>query len=113
MKLKLDAKVVHVNNWGEFKKLAIALRPTSVSYTIQRAPLSKPPVGLRIVFAVGATQYVFLDFARGENMERTRIPVRRSEMGEAYLGEEEIKNFILTQLGRHDLPVYSFEVLGY
>ena len=46
-------------------------------------------------------------------MERTRIPVRRNEMGEACLGEEEIKNFILTQLGRPDLPVYSFEVLGY
>ncbi len=102
-----------MNKWEEFKKLAGLLRPSSVSYTIQRAPLSKPPVGLRIVFAAGAAQYVFLDFARGKNMERTKIPVRCNEKGEAYLNEEEIKNFILTQLDRHDLPVYSFEVLGY
>jgi hypothetical protein len=102
-----------VNNWEEFKKLAVALRPNSVSYTIQRAPLSKPPVGLRIVFASGTTQYVFLDFARGEIMERTKIPVCYNDKGEAYLGEQEIRSFILAQLGRSDLAIYSFEVLGY
>ena len=111
--MKQDAKVIHVNNWEEFKKLVIALRPNSVSYTVQRAPLSKPPVGLRIVFAAGVTQYVFLDFARGENMERTKIPVRCNDKGEAYLSEEEIRNFILTQLGRRDLAIHSFEILGY
>ena len=102
-----------MNNWEEFKKLANVLGPNSVSYTIQRAPLSKPPVGLRIVFATGVTQYVFLDFARGGNMDRTKIPVRCNDKGEAYLSEEEIRNFILTQLGRRDLAIHSFEILGY
>jgi hypothetical protein len=111
--LKQDAKVIHVNNWEKFKKLAIDHRPSSVSYTIQRAPLSKPPVGLRMVFATKESQYVFLDFARGEAMQRTMIPVRRNEKGEAYISEEEIRNFLLTQLGRSDLAIYSFEVLGY
>ena len=111
--MKQDAKVIHMNKWEEFKKLASALRPNSVSYTIQRAPLSKPPVGLRIVFAAGVTQYVFLDFARGENMERTKIPVRCNDKGETYLSEEEIRKFILAQLGRRDLAIHSFEILGY
>jgi len=102
-----------VSNWEEFKRLAAVLHPSSVSYTIQRAPLSKPPVGLRIVFATQEAQYVFLDFARGENLQRTKIPVRLNEKGEAYISEEEIKKFITTQLGRTDLPIYSFEVLGY
>lgn len=107
------SKVIHVSSWEEFQKLANHLRPDSVSYTIQRAPLSKPPVGLRMVFAAKDTQYVFLDFARGQTMERTGIQVHRNETGDAYLSEEEIRNFITTQLGRADLSVYSFEVLGY
>jgi len=111
--LKRDGKVIHVNNWEEFKTLAFSLHPDSISYTIQRAPLSKPPVGLRIVFAAQDAQYVFLDFARGETLQRTNITVRRNEKGEAYVSEEEIRKFIKTQLKRTDLPIYSFEVLGY
>jgi len=111
--LKQNAKVIHLNSWDEFKKLAIALHPSSVSYTIQRSPLSKPPVGLRIVFATQDAQYVFLDFARGETLQRTKIPLNFTDAGEAYVSEEDIKRFIKTQLGRPDLPLYSFEVLGY
>jgi len=111
--LKRETRVAHISNWEEFKRLAVTLRPSSISYTIQRAPLSKPPVGLRIVFASEEAQYVFLDFARGETLQRTRIPVRRNENGEAYLDEEEIRKFIASQLGRPNLPIYSFEVLGY
>lgn len=77
------------------------------------APLSKPHVGLRIVFATEKTQYVFLDFARGDVLQRTKIPVRFNETGGAYVSEEDIRQFITNQLERTDLSVYSFELLGY
>jgi len=111
--LKLEAKVIHINRWEEFKRLAKQLQPSSISYTIQRSPLSKPPIGLRIVFGAPETQYVFLDFARGENLQKTRIPVHVNKSGDAYISEEEIKSFIRTQLERNDLQICSFEVLGY
>lgn len=111
--MKRETKLVHVNTWEEFRRLAKVLRPSSVAYSIQRSPLSKPPVGLRIVFATEDAQYVFLDFARGKILQRTKISVRFNESGEAYVSEEEIKKFIQSQLERKDLPVYSFEILGY
>jgi len=108
-----EAKLVHVNSWEEFKRLAGALRPNSIYYSIQRSPLSKPPVGIRIMFAAEEAQYVFLDFARGNSLWRTKIPVRFSASEVASVSEEEIKNFIKNELGRPDLAVYSFEILGY
>jgi len=111
--MKKEAKLVHVKSWEEFKRLARALRPNSVSYSIQRSPLSKPPVGLRMMFATEEAQYVFLDFARGNSLWRTRIPVRSSESEVASVSEEEIVKFLRNELCRPDLAVYSFEILGY
>jgi len=111
--MKPQAKVVHISSWKEFKTLANQIHPTSISYTIRRSPLSKPPVGLRLVFAGQENQYVFLDFARGQALQKTKIRVHVDQAGDAYVSEEEIKDFIRTQLERTDLQIYSFEVLGY
>lgn len=111
--MKPEAKIIHVSNWEEFKRLVNQLRPSSISYAIQRSPLSKPPVALRIIFAAQEAQYVFLDFARGNALQKTGIPVRVNQASDAYIGEDEIKIFIRTQLERTDLQIHSFEVLGY
>jgi hypothetical protein len=111
--MKREAKLIHVKNWAEFKRLAGEVRPSSVFYSIQRSPLSKPPVGLRIMFATEEAQYIFLDFARGNSLWRTKIPVRLSDSEVASVSEEEIVKFIRNELGRPDLAVYSFEILGY
>ena len=92
--MKEYTKVVHVGTWKEFKELAIALRSKFMAYTVQNAPLSRPPVGLRLVFATESVQYVFLDFAHGPTFERTRLPVYTNESGDAYFKEENLKKFI-------------------
>jgi len=106
-------KVVHVNAWEEFKRLAIALRPEFMAYTVQKAPLSRPPIGLRLVFSTESVQYVFLDFAQGNAFRRTRLPVYTHKSGDPYFKEEELKNFIYNELNRRDISIVSFEVLGY
>jgi len=111
--MRKEAKLVHVRSWEEFKRIAKTLRPSSVSYSIQRSPLSKPPFGLRMIFADQEAQYVFLDFARGDKLGRTKLPLRFTKSGEASVSEEEIQGFIKKELGRPDLAVYSFEILGY
>ena len=110
---KKDTKIVHVNTWKEFKKLAIDLHPEFMAYAVQNAPLSRPPLGLRLVFATESMQYIFLDFAEGSFFRRTKLPVHFRENGEAYFEEEELKNFIQAELKRKDISLVSFEVLGY
>jgi len=110
---KVMAKVVHVKTWDEFKQLADIHQPNTIAYTLQRAPLSNPPIGLRLVFASKDVQYVFLDVAEGKNLKRTKILIATGLAGESYLEEEDIKNFLKTELKRSNLSVISLEVLGY
>lgn len=108
-----NTKVVHVHKWEEFRKLAIGLRPEFMAYAIQNAPLSRPPIGLRLVFSAEGIQYVFLDFAHGNAFARTKLPVYLNKSGDAYFNEEELKNFIQNELNRKDISFISFEVVGY
>jgi hypothetical protein len=113
-KMATNPKVIHVSTWEEFKKLAITLHPEFIAYTLQKAPLSRPPLGLRLVFATESAQYVFLDFAHDNAFRKTRLVVYFPEGGgDAYFKEEDLKNFIQTELGRKDISIISFEVLGY
>lgn len=108
-----SGKVVHINTWEGFKSLAVKLHPSSIAYTVQTSPLSRPPLGLRLVFASEGVQYVFLDFAHGNAFWRTKLPVHNDSSGVAYFEEEDLKNFIHTELNRQDISIFSFEVLGY
>jgi hypothetical protein len=113
--MRQPTKIVHVNAWEDFRTLAISLHPEFMAYTVQKAPLSTPPLGLRLVFTANGVQYVFLDFAEGSIFRRTKLAVhiRGSLGGDAYFDEEELKRFIRTELKREDISIVSFEVLGY
>jgi len=80
---------------------------------MQRAPLSKPPIGLRLIFTSKNVQYVFLDFAKGDHLKHTKIPIETTTAGEAFISEATIRKFLHEQLKRKDLDIYSLEVLGY
>jgi hypothetical protein len=107
--VKERAKIIHVNTWEEFKKLAITLHPEFIAYTVQKAPLSRPPIGLRLVFATEDVQYIFLDFAQGSTFRRTKLPVYVDNRGLAYFKEENLKDFIQFELNRKDISIVSFE----
>jgi len=99
-------RILCTKTWDEFKKLAIALTPKSVTFFLQRAPLSKPPLALRILFTSENLLYVFLDFAKGDAFRQTKIPIKRREK-QSYVEHEDIKSFITEELGRPDLVVVS------
>jgi hypothetical protein len=111
--LKDDAKTVHVNTWDEFKQLATKLEPSSIAYTMQKAPLSKPPIGLRLIFTSENIQYVFLDFAKGNKLKHTNIPIQTTSTGEAFISEKAIRSFLQDQLRRKNIQICSLEILGY
>jgi len=98
---------------GRVQETCISLNPEFMAYTAQKAPLSRPPLGLRLVFATQNKQYVFLDFAHDNVFWRTKLPVYFYENGDAYFKEEDLKNFIHSELIRKDMPIISFEVMGY
>ena len=68
--MKQQAKIIRITSWDEFKKLAAALKPSNIAFTSEKSPLSTPPLALRLVFGVEGTQYVFVDFARGNVLKK-------------------------------------------
>jgi hypothetical protein len=93
--------------WDDFKKLATFLRPKLIMYFLQRAPLSRPPLALRIVFISKNWLYTFLDCANGDSFKQTNIPIK-GEIGERkYVLHEDVKEFIVNELERRDLDVVS------
>jgi len=98
---------------GRVQETCISLNPEFMAYTAQKSPLSRPPLGLRLVFVSQSAQYVFLDFAHGNVFWRTRLPVYFYESGDSYFKEEDLKNFIYAELNRKDISILSFEVMGY
>jgi len=106
-------RILRIRTWEEFKKQATSLQPKSIVYNLQRAPLSKPPICLRLMFASKQNQYVFLDFALGGALRQTKIPIIKPESGEEYVRDEDVKEFVAKELRRDDLlivcPVWRLE----
>jgi hypothetical protein len=108
----LDGRVERILTWAQFRELLLRLHPTEIYYAQGKAPLSRPPVELRLIFTAEGGQYVFIDTGKGDALRRTGIPVHVDKYGNFTLEEEDIKKFIFTQLGRNDLKIRSFELIG-
>ena len=108
----MPGKVERVFTWREFKELLIRLRPPGIYYAQGNAPLSTPPIELRLVFVAEGVQYVFVDTAKGDVLRRTGVPISVDQYGNYSFQEDDIKNFIYTQSGRSDIKIGSFELMG-
>lgn len=100
-------RVVCIKTWDNFKKRAVILRPRSVMYFLQWAPLSKPPLALRFLFTSENTLYMFLDCADGDVFKQTKILIKGKGGKQRYVLHGDIKEFIVEELGRRDLDVIS------
>lgn len=108
----MRGKVERVRTWIKFRELLAQLQPEVIYYAQGSAPLSKPPVELRLTFAAKSVQYVFVDTGQGDALRRTKIPVRTDKYGNFVIKEKDIKRFIYSQLGRADIKIRSFELMG-
>lgn len=108
----MNCKIERVLTWDKFKELLVKLYPAEIYYAQGNAPLARPPVEFRLIFAAEGVQYIFVDTAEGNVLRRTKIPVRSDKYGNFNLGEEDIKKFIYSQLGRIDIKIRSFELMG-
>lgn len=102
--------VVRIKSWEEFKRLAGELQPDSIVYNIEQNGLSpkKELTNLRLIMPCLKTYYVFLDFAQGEELRETHIPLRRDKNGKRYIEETDVRDFLKNQLKREDITICSY-----
>jgi hypothetical protein len=102
-------EVVRVRTWKEFKNLATELKPDSIVYSIDQNAMSKTkePTCLRLILPAPNKYYVYIDFPKGNALRDTAIPVRENTHGR-FLEDQDIIKFLKKELGREDLPVFSY-----
>ncbi|MFP3984767.1 MAG: hypothetical protein ACLFU9_02195 [Candidatus Bathyarchaeia archaeon] len=108
----MSGKIERVPTWEKFKELLTMLSPSEIYFAQGKAPLARPPVELRLTFTAQGVQYVFVDTAEEGILRRTRLRIRKDKHGNFSLEEEDIKRFIYSQLGRDDIKIRSFELMG-
>lgn len=108
----MNSKVERIRTWDEFKNLLLELQPDEVFFAQGLAPLATPPVELRLTFTAETVQFIFVDTAKGGVLRRTKLPVSMDKHGNFNLDEHDIAEFIRSELGRANLRIRSFELMG-
>ena len=102
------AKTIRVNTWQEFKALAFEKKPKSIIYVIAQSIPTRNHTGLKLILPVEGAQYIFTDSAKGDKLRRTGIPIRTNKKGNRFLTDEDVKNFLRTQLNIANLQIFSY-----
>lgn len=87
--------VYRVLRWEDFERHVLDLKPSIIFYQKDKHPLREPPIGLRLSFYHEKDTYAFIDFADGQALYKTKIPVRPAKVEEeGLIDDEEIKRFL-------------------
>jgi hypothetical protein len=92
--------VYRVLKWEEYRKLALTLKPPIIYYSRDPHPTCRPPWGLKLIFYHGFDGYVFTDYAEGDTLHKTKIPLRGLDDRDIPLLVEDIESFLHAQVGR-------------
>jgi len=101
-------KNVRVKTWEEFKGLAIKKKPKSVVYIIAQSIPAKNLTSLKLILPVEGTQYIFTDSAKDNKLRKTGIPIQTDKRGNRFIEDDDIKSFLMAQLKREDLQIFSY-----
>ena len=94
-------------NWNDFKNLVLAFKPEIIYYARDPHPLRKPPWGLKLIFYMGFDGYVFVDYADGNSLHKTKIPIKASKNDEIPISVKDIECFLQSQIGKVKLsPIW-------
>lgn len=103
----MSGRVVRIDSWEEFKQIVRKYDAKELAYRIEMGVPARHLTGLRLILPVAGTQYVFVDTASGDRLKRTRIRLRVDELGNMYISDEDVVNFVRSELGR-DIKLYSY-----
>jgi hypothetical protein len=52
--------------------------------------------------------YILLDFSKGDALRGTGIPIRTDKLGNRFIEDDDVKNFLKNELKRQDLTICSY-----
>jgi hypothetical protein len=108
----MNSRIQRIMTWDRFKTLLKELHPKEIYYAQGLAPLARPPIELRLTFTDKRAQYVFIDTAKDGVLRRTKLRVSRDKHGNFFLKDDDIKNFIASEMEDDDVKIRSFELMG-
>ena len=82
--------------------------PESIAYNIEKGVPSHNLTGLRLILPVERKQYVFTDTAAETRLRKTGIPLRRDRLGNLYIEDEDVKEFVRSETKIIDLKLHSY-----
>jgi len=97
-----------VKSWEEFKQLIMEHRPESIAYNIEQGIPARHLTGLRLILPIKGTQYVFIDNAVGNHLRKTGIPLRKDDLGNLHIRDEDVKIFVKSELKMKNLKLHSY-----
>ncbi len=101
--------VNRIRRWKEYRTLALEFKPEVIFYVIDSHPLRTPPWGLKLIFYNDLNGYVFVDYADGAILYKTKIPIQGKDKSEVPLLIKDIEHFIHAQIGKIKVsPIHSF-----
>lgn len=103
----MSGSVVRVDSWEEFKQLVKRYDVRELAYRIEMGIPARHLTGLRLILPVTGTQYVFIDTASGDRLKKTGIRLRVDKLGNMYISDEDIINFVRSEL-KKDIKLYSY-----
>jgi len=106
--ISLIGKVVKVKSWAEFKQLIIEHDPKSIAYNIEQGVPARHLTGLRLILPAERIQYVLIDTAAGDRLRKTGIPMRKDKLGNIYIRDEDVIEFVRSEVKRKDLKLHSY-----
>ncbi len=101
-------RTIRVKTWEEFKALALEKKPKSVVYVIAQSIPTRNLTSLKLILPVEGAQYIFTDCAKGDKLRRIGIPIQTNKKGNRFLTDDEVKNFLKTQLPIDNLQIFSY-----
>jgi hypothetical protein len=101
--------IYRIHRWIAYRETARKLMPVTMFYSLDPHPLRKPPWGLKLIFYHKLDSYIFQDYADELSLHKTKIPIKGKNPNEVPILEEDIRQFIYTQIEKiHVSPIHSF-----
>ena len=104
----MSGKVVRVKSWEEFKRLITEHKPESIAYNVEQGVPARHLTGLRLILPLKGIQYVFIDNAVGNSLRKTGIPLRKDNLGNLYIRDEDVKSFVRSELKMKNLKLHPY-----
>ena len=100
---------VEAKTLDDFKKYIHTFSVKTVHCVFEANSLGSPPIGMRLYFYHGGDTYFLVDYASGERLKFTGIPVRvYGSKREQYIAEENVERFVSMELGA--AVSFAFEI---